>query len=483
MAAAPPARAADPTIAAAGDIACDPLSSSYHGGAGTATACHAPLIAGLINGDNVSAVLPLGDNQYYCGSLRAFQMSYAASWGQFLAISHPTVGNHEYLTSPAADAHRLHRRQRRRRRLLRVLRRRRRPGRPGVLQLRPRLLAPRLTRLELLNAGGCGITSPQGKWLAADLRADTQPCTLAYWHIPLFSSGGRASSNSRSLYTQLYKFRADVVLTGHDHIYERFAPQSPTGVAGAAGIREFVVGTGGADHTSIAAVASNSLVRNTTTFGVLLLTLHPTGYEWRIQPEPGGTFTDAGSGTCHRSPDLAVTQQAQPRPAQVGGATTFVVTVRNRGASPAAAVRLADLPPAAPAAIGAVTASQGSCTSGRPVTCLLGKLGAGAAATVRIVVHTPRVGRVVNDGTASSTPADVDVANDTSALAIPVVPGHGGCTVAGTAGNDIIIGTATTPTSSAASAATTSSTGSAATTSSTAAPATTISPAGSATTT
>ena len=127
---------------------------------------------------------------------------------------------------------------------------------------------------------------------------------------------------------------------------------------------------------------------------MLKLTLHPTSYEWRFQPEPGGTFTDTGSGACHRPPDLAVTQQAQPRPAQAGGTTTFVVTVRNRGAAPAAAVRLADLPPAAPAAIGAVTTSQGSCTSGRPVTCLLGRLGAGAAATVGIVVHTPRVGRV-----------------------------------------------------------------------------------------
>jgi hypothetical protein len=90
------------------------------------------------------------------------------------------------------------------------------------------------------------------------------------------------------------------VLGGHDHTYERFAPQTPTGTADPArGIRTFIVGTGGRNHTSITQVSPNSEVRNTTTFGVLELTLHPTSYDWRFVPEAGASFTDSGSQACH----------------------------------------------------------------------------------------------------------------------------------------------------------------------------------------
>jgi acid phosphatase type 7 len=91
-----------------------------------------------------------------------------------------------------------------------------------------------------------------------------------------------------------------VILTGHDHIYERFAPQTPTGAADPLnGIRSFVVGTGGSNHTTIPSVASNSEVRNADTFGILRLTLRPNSYDWRFVPEPGKTFTDSGSASCH----------------------------------------------------------------------------------------------------------------------------------------------------------------------------------------
>jgi hypothetical protein len=148
--------------------------------------------------------------------------------------------------------------------------------------------------------GGCSPTSPQGQWLQADLAAHPNQCTLAYWHIPLFSSGGRANSGTQPLWDALYAAGADVVLNGHDHIYERFAPQTPAGAPDPAhGIREFIAGTGGANHTSIATVADNSEVRDDTSYGVLRLTLHPSAYDWTFVPAAGSGFSDAGSASCH----------------------------------------------------------------------------------------------------------------------------------------------------------------------------------------
>jgi hypothetical protein len=150
---------------------------------------------------------------------------------------------------------------------------------------------------------GCGSTSPQGKWLAADLAAHRTSCTLAYWHSPLFSSGTLESLSTRPLWRILYKYGADVILNGHSHIYERFAPQTPDGEADPAyGIRQFTVGTGGANHTSTTQPAANSQVRNTNTYGVLKLTLHPTSYDWQFVPEAGKTFTDSGTRNCHKPP-------------------------------------------------------------------------------------------------------------------------------------------------------------------------------------
>ena len=170
---AAPARAADPVIAAAGDIACDPLSSSYHGGLGTAHACHAPLTAGLIAGDAVSGVLPLGDNQYYCGSLRAFQTLVRLSWGQVPRMTHPTsattstsrTGRRHGPTAPpnagaagyfgyfGAAA-----------------------GTPGRASTATTSASWHLIALDTncTSAGGCGTSSPQGKWLAADLAAQPE---------------------------------------------------------------------------------------------------------------------------------------------------------------------------------------------------------------------------------------------------------------------------------------------------------------------
>ena len=232
--------------------------------------------------------------------LAAFLQSYDKSWGIFKPITHPAVGNHEYLTaggsSPSTGCDSTN------------------AGAAGYYQYFGAAAGDPTQgyysydvgtwHLIALNSncgnvGGCTPTSPQGQWLAADLAANTTSCTLAYWHIPLFSSGGRAARNTATIWTQLTAAKVDVVLNGHDHIYERFAPQTADGAASADGIREFIVGTGGANHTSIATVAANSVVRDATTFGVLKMTLHAGSYNWQFVPSRG-TFTDSGSAACHK---------------------------------------------------------------------------------------------------------------------------------------------------------------------------------------
>ncbi len=294
--------ASDPVIAAAGDIACDPASSNFNAGNGTSGLCRQKYTSDLLVNAGLAAVLPLGDIQYYCGGYQAFLQSYDLSWGRVKSISHPVVGNHEYLTTPDSSG----------------------PstgcditndraagyftyfgaaaGNPNQGYYSYDVGAWHLIALNsnCTDAGGCSPVSPQGQWLQADLAAHSNFCTLAYWHIPLFSSGGRAELNSKDLWQILYDHNADLILNGHDHIYERFAPQDPNGVSDAIrGLREFIIGSGGANHTTLVTTAVNSEVRNTDTYGVLKLTLHPTSYDWQFVPEAGKTFTDSGTGVCH----------------------------------------------------------------------------------------------------------------------------------------------------------------------------------------
>ena len=155
---------------------------------------------------------------------------------------------------------------------------------------------------ECLEAGGCDKDSAQGKWLSQDLAVHPAACTLAYFHKPLFSSGGAHGDDLtiKPLWDALYAANADVVVSGHDHDYERFAPQTPEGKADPLrGIREFVAGTGGKNHRPFGTPHANSEVRDSTTFGVLKLTLLPGRYQWEFVPEAGKSFTDSGSGSCH----------------------------------------------------------------------------------------------------------------------------------------------------------------------------------------
>lgn len=243
--------------------------------------------ANIINGIP-GTVLTLGDNAYYYGSPSDYANCYDPTWGQFKARTHPAPGNHDYFTDGAAGYY----------------------GYFGAAAGDPSKGYYSFDlgswHLIALNSncdqiGGCGAGSPEEQWLRADLAAHPTQCTLAYWHHPLFSSGmNGGSSFMQPIWQALYDYGADVVLNGHDHDYERFAPQDPNGNADPThGIREFVVGTGGGESYPTNTPKPNSEVLAGSIFGVLKLTLNPTGYSWQFLSISGETFTDSGSQSCH----------------------------------------------------------------------------------------------------------------------------------------------------------------------------------------
>lgn len=283
---------ADPVFAGAGDIACDPSDPNYNGGDGDKNNCHekatSDLLLGLRQSGNLTAVFDLGDNQYENGDGTKFGTSYDQTWGRLKDITYPAVGNHEYLTPGARPYFEYF------------------STTAGVSQKGYYSFDLSAWHIVVINSmcsevGGCSAGSPQEQWLRADLAANSKQCTLAYWHHPRFSSGDHGDFTSmQPIWQALYDYGAALVLNGHDHDYERFAPQDPAGNPDPAhGIREIVVGTGGKNHTHLKVLQPNSEVFNDNTFGVLKLTLHPKGYDWQFLPEPGKTFADAGSGTCN----------------------------------------------------------------------------------------------------------------------------------------------------------------------------------------
>jgi len=276
------------TIAAAGDIACDPGASAAARSRGFGDSCRDRATASLLGKGNYFAELVLGDEQYESGGLADFTAAYDSTWGRFKRTTYPVPGNHEYETSPAAGYFAYF------------------GARAGVQSKGYYSFDVGGWHLVALNSncgaiGGCSFSSSQGRWLRADLAAHPSACTLAYWHHPRFSSGPhRNDARLADFWRILYDGGADVVLAGHDHDYERFAPQTPGAVGDPKrGIREFVVGTGGRSHYPFVTTRPNSQVRNSNTFGVLALTLRPNSYDWRFVPEPGKTFTDAGTAACH----------------------------------------------------------------------------------------------------------------------------------------------------------------------------------------
>ena len=262
--------AGDPVLVGAGDIA----SCTSSGDAKTAA-----LVAAI-----PGTVFTAGDNVYPTGTLGQFQTCYDPTWGAFKSRTRPSPGNHDYETTGASGYYDYFGSA---------------AGTAGKGYYAYDLGAWRIYALNTncWAVGGCGASSPQTKWLKADLAANPRRCVLAYWHHPLFSSGAHGNyQRSRAFWDTLYAAHADLVINGHDHDYERFARLTPSGTASASGIRQFVVGTGGAERRPFGRIKPHSLVRNASTFGVLKLTLHATSYDWKFVPEAGKSFTDAKNG-------------------------------------------------------------------------------------------------------------------------------------------------------------------------------------------
>jgi len=267
-------------------------------GAGDIAACDslegAEATAKLIDGIP-GEVFAAGDLAYENGTAEEFKNCYDKTWGRFKNRTHPAPGNHEFYGSkdgsPYFDYWGAQAGEREKGYYSFDL------GSWHVVALNTNCAAPDL--------GGCDAGSPQDVWLQKDLAGHPQSCIVAFGHHALYSSGVLKSHaihpELRQLWRDLYNAHADLVLNGHEHSYERFAPQDPYGgLDEKRGIREFVVGTGGRDHGPLGFPIPNSQVRNAGTFGVLKLTLSPGKYSWEFVPVEGASeFHDSGAGSCH----------------------------------------------------------------------------------------------------------------------------------------------------------------------------------------
>ncbi|TAK62199.1 MAG: alkaline phosphatase [Dehalococcoidia bacterium] len=292
----------DAVIVAAGDIACGPESSGAK--------CEQQATSDVVIAQHPDAVLVLGDSQYECGQYDDYTKYFDPTWGRFKDLIRPAIGNHEYRVGADAEG------------ACGDIP----SGAPGYWNYFGDAASPtepgcrlkckgyysydagawHIIALndECSHVGGCDKGSPEERWLQADLAAHPAACTLAYFHEPRWSSGNHGSIlNSAAFWDDLYAAGAEIVLNGHEHDYERFAPQTPDGKPDPdRGIREFVVGTGGRNHTGVSRKTgriANSEVFDFKTFGVLKLTLHADSYDWQFVPVAGATFTDSGSGKCH----------------------------------------------------------------------------------------------------------------------------------------------------------------------------------------
>lgn len=245
----------------------------------------ASLVAGM-----KGRIATLGDTAYPQGSAANFDQCFDPAWGQLASRIFPATGNHEYQTTGAAGYFNY------------FAERNRRTGARDKGWYAYDLGGS--WRAIVLNSncsavGGCTAESPQGKWLAAELEAAGDRNVLAYWHAPRYSSGYHGSTSfMKPFFRMLFQARADIVLGGHDHSYERFAPQNASGDYRRRGVQQFVVGTGGRGlYAFDGPRLANTRSRNDTTYGVLRLRLRDDGYSWRFVPAAGGTFTDSGTRT------------------------------------------------------------------------------------------------------------------------------------------------------------------------------------------
>jgi hypothetical protein len=237
-----------------------------------------------LGGDAVAA---LGDLVYENGTPTEFDTCYDETWGRAKPRTHPAIGNHEYQTANAAGYFGYFGAA---------------AGDPAKGYYSYDLGAWHVVVLNS-NCGvvACGAGSAQATWLQSDLDANPRACIAAYWHHPLFTvttSTAPADPALQTLWTILDDEGADVVLNGHAHTYERYAPQRADGTAAGDGIREIIVGTGGRSHHNLSGSSPNRQVANNDTYGVVKLTLRQGGYDWEFHPTAGGTFTDSGTASC-----------------------------------------------------------------------------------------------------------------------------------------------------------------------------------------
>jgi hypothetical protein len=289
-----------PTIAAAGDIACDPASSGYNGGLGDADSCRQRKVSDVLVDQRLQRVLALGDNQYEDGQYSNFLLSYDPSWGRVKGFTSPAVGNHEYNSGPATGYFDYFNGQGQA------------TGPAGARDKGYYSYDVGSWHVVVLNSNcseidagkGCAAGGAQASWLSADLAAHPNACTLAYAHHPRYSSGEHGSTDTlQPLWQILADGGVDVYLAGHDHDYERFAPTDANGLLDRAeGIRSFVVGTGGKSWRSFDTVVEQSEHQGGyEAFGVLDLALEPTGYRWDFvrDSEFPGPPLDGGADRCH----------------------------------------------------------------------------------------------------------------------------------------------------------------------------------------
>ncbi|HVH69045.1 MAG TPA: PKD domain-containing protein [Gemmatimonadales bacterium] len=259
-------------------------------GAGDIAVCNVPedeATAALI--DNIQGtVFTAGDNAYPDGTADQFNNCYTPSWGRFLSRTRPSPGNHDYTTAGAPAYYNYFGAS---------------AGDPTKGYYSYDLGAWHV--IVVNNYVDASAGSTQEQWLKADLAASTKQCTAAIWHEPKYSSGILHGDNNTwlAIWTDLYEAGAEIIINGHEHTYERFAPMTPNGVADPVnGIREFVVGTGGAGLEALGTIEPNSEAVQNSAHGVLRLVLRPTGYQWRFFSEAGQTFSDTGSAPCHGPP-------------------------------------------------------------------------------------------------------------------------------------------------------------------------------------
>ncbi|GAA0941999.1 discoidin domain-containing protein [Nonomuraea longicatena] len=262
-------------VAAAGDIAAQCTAAS--------SACVHPKTAAQVRSMNPEFVLTMGDNQYDDALLSDFRAYYDTTWGTFKSKTRPAVGNHETYDPAGVYA--------------------------GYKAYFGNLATPQGKTYYSFDRGNWHFIAldsnyfndrAQIDWLTADLNANTKGCIAAYWHHPLFSSGSHGNNPiSKPIWQLLYAKKADLVLNGHDHHYERFGPQNPDQQATGDGIVEILGGMGGASPYGIHNVQPNSLKRLTNTFGVLKLTLTDTTFSSQLIGVDGAVKDSSPTYTCH----------------------------------------------------------------------------------------------------------------------------------------------------------------------------------------